>query len=356
MFKRIVLFVVVAGIAAGGWFWWSLERTRLAENALPPEIVSGNGRIEAVQVDVSAKYAGRVMDMMVEEGDMVAPGQVLAQVDTAELEATLEKAVAQHAEAVESLAETEADIASCESALLLAANNLERSEKLLKRNAMSQEEYDTRKNVREEAIASLKSAMAHRRTAELAIDAAKAEVKRIQTQINDYTLRSTITGRVLYRLVEEGEVVAAGGKVLTVLDLSNVYMEIFLPSEQASRLAIHADARIQLDVAPQFVIPAEVAFVSPEAQFTPKQVETMKERDKLMFRVKVQISPSLVRQHIDQVKTGVRGVAYVRLDDDVPWPKRLQNLFPEPTIDVPLKSTTETSDQTVATVSNARQR
>lgn len=102
-----------------------------------------------------------------------------------------------------------------------------------------------------------------------------------------------------YRLVEEGEVVGAGGKVLTLLDLSDIYMEIFLPSDLATQLSIHADARIALDFAPQYTIPAEVTFVSPEAQFTPKQVETMKERDKLMFRVKVHaagIGQKLVRR------------------------------------------------------------
>ena len=123
--------------------------------------------------------------------------------------------------------------------------------------------------------------------------------------------------------------VGAGGKVLTLLDLSDIYMEIFLPSDLATQLAIHADARIALDFAPQYTIPAEVTFVSPEAQFTPKQVETMKERDKLMFRVKVQIPRELVKQHIEKVKTGVRGVAYVRLDSEVPWPDRLSHRFPE---------------------------
>ncbi|MFG0290110.1 MAG: HlyD family secretion protein [Rhodopirellula sp. JB044] len=356
MSKRIVLIVVVALIAGGGWIWWRFAETQVAANALPPGFVSGNGRIEAVQVDVSTKYAGRVVNISVEEGDMVKPGQILAQLDTAELQATLEKAVAQHAEAMESLVETDADIASCESALLLAANNLERSKKLLQRNAMSREEYDTRKNQQQKAVAALKSAMAHRRTAERAIEAANAEVKRIQTQISDYTLDATVSGRVLYRLAEEGEVLSAGGKVLTLLDLSNVYMEIYVPSHAASQISIHTEARVQLDVAPQYLLPAEVVFVSPEAQFTPKQVETLKERDKLMFRVKVQIARELVKQHIDKVKTGVRGVAYVRLDEHVPWPEHLRNVFPKTTLEGTDQPASGFSDDTIAKVTSARQR
>jgi HlyD family secretion protein len=133
-------------------------------------------------------------------------------------------------------------------------------------------------------------------------------------------------GRVLYRLARPGEVLAAGGTALTLVDLSNVYMEVFLPSRQAARLPIGAEGRIVPDGA-DFAIPATVSFVSPEAQFTPKQVETRSERDKLMFRVKVQIPPERVIRHIELVKTGIRGVAYVRLDDSIAWPAALERRF-----------------------------
>ncbi|WDQ14890.1 HlyD family secretion protein [Rhodopirellula sp. P2] len=329
MFKRLLLSFLIVAVGVGGWVWWRTERATQIANALPPEIVLGNGRIEAVQVDVAAKYAGRVSEITVHEGDMVKPGQTLVKLDTAELRATMAKAKAQRAEAVESLAEAEAEIVRYESELLLADRNLQRTAKLVDQNAASQEEYDTRKSQLDSAKAILKVAQAHRRTSQRAIEAVDAEIERIQTQIDDFTLTSTVEGRVLYRLAEEGEVVSAGGKVLTLLDLSDIYMEIFLPSEYTSQLSIHADARIALDFAPQYTIPATVSFVSPEAQFTPKQVETMKERDKLMFRVKVQIPRELVKKHIEKVKTGVRGVAYVKLDPNVPWPERLSQRFPQ---------------------------
>lgn len=328
MVKRIFYLLAVVATAAGGWFWWHTEQTRIAENALPDAIVFGNGRIEAVLVDVSAKYAGRVTEITVEEGDMVKPGQRLAQVDTAELQATLDKAIAQKAEALGFLAEAGADIVRYENELDLAIKNLSRSTQLVKSNAVSRQEYDTTKAKARTADAVLKVATAHRRTAERAIEAEEAEMTRIQAQLDEFTLVSTIEGRVLYHLAEEGEVLGAGGKVLTLLDLSDVYMEIFLPSEVAMQLAIHSEARIVLDFAPQYSIPASVTFVSPEAQFTPKQVEAMKERDKLMFRIKVQIPPELVHEHIDEVKTGVRGVAYVKMDENLPWPDRLNLRFP----------------------------
>jgi len=155
----------------------------------------------------------------------------------------------------------------------------------------------------------------------------------MQTKIDDSTLKSSVMGRVLYRLAHPEEVLGNGGKVLTLLDLANVYMEIFLSSAQAHHVAIGAQARIKLDIL-DFAIPATVSFVSPESQFTPKQVETQSERDKLMFRVKVRIPQELVLSHIEEVKTGVRGVAFIQIPTlpagaPSPWPEFLQKLPPD---------------------------
>jgi HlyD family secretion protein len=163
---------------------------------------------------------------------------------------------------------------------------------------------------------------------EAAIAAAAAHVERIRTDVADSTLTSPIRGRVLYRVAEPGEVLAAGGKVVTVLELSDVYMTIFLPTEEAGRAVIGAEGRIVLDAAPGLAIPAAVSFVAPRAQFTPKEVETRGERDKLMFRVKVRIDPELLARHADRVKTGLPGVAYVRLDGRADWPEHLRATLP----------------------------
>ena len=85
-----------------------------------------------------------------------------------------------------------------------------------------------------------------------------------------------------------------------------------------------------LDARPEYAAQAKVSYVSPEAQFTPKQVETRSERDKLMFRVKLQVPSEVVLPYIERIKTGVRGVGYVRLDDAVAWPAFLERRFPKP--------------------------
>jgi HlyD family secretion protein len=146
--------------------------------------------------------------------------------------------------------------------------------------------------------------------------------------VDESTLVSPIRGRVIYRLAEPGEVLPAGGKVVTVLDLADVYMTVFLPTEQAGRVGYGAEARMELDAFPELVLPASVSFASPEAQFTPKEVETRTEREKLMFRFKVKIDQTLLEQHLEQVKTGIPGVSYIRLAGAGEWPEHLAVRLP----------------------------
>ncbi len=326
--RVIIRIAVVAAIAAGGYFgwqWWLAHETK----PLPEGIVFGNGRIEAVQVDIATKYAGRVREVLAHEGDLVEKDQLLARMDTLELEAALAQDQAQLSEAEQAIAQSEAILLERESELRLADSSLDRSAKLLPQQAISQEEYEQKKSQREVASASVSAAKASVNTAKRGVDVARAAVKQTEVQIADAELKSPTIGRVLYRLAEEGEVLAGGGKVMTLMDLSDIYMEIFLPSKEASRLSIGADARIVLDIAPGYAGVATVSFVSPEAQFTPKQVETQDERDKLMFRIKVQVPHEQVLKHIEKIKSGIRGVAYVKIDDSVEWPEQLNRLFPD---------------------------
>ncbi len=323
---RLVLLLAAAALAFVGWQEW----TRRQAAGIPAGIVSGNGRIESVQVDVASKYAGRVKSIRAREGDVVARGDVLVEMDTAELQAELAKARAHIAESEESAAEAAAEIASQESQLLFARQQLARAEKLLASKTVTRDEFEEKEARAKVAEASVNAAKAKLRAVTSSVEVANAEVRRVQAELDDAILKSPVSGRVLYRLAEEGEVLAAGGKALTLLDLGDIYMEIFLPAQEAARVKLGADARITLDVRPGAAARATVSFVSPEAQFTPKQVETRSERDKLMFRVKLQIPPELVLPFIERIKTGIRGVGYVRLDDSVSWPESLQKPFPPP--------------------------
>lgn len=315
------IFIGVAVLVAAffGFRWWSGRRS-----ALPEGIAAGNGRIESKEVDVASKLPLKVKQVLVQEGDLVKPGQVLVKMDTVTLESELAEAQNSLAAAKEQLAVAKAAIVKRQSEIKLTKIEKERAGALVKQRAGSQRELDVRTMAVQTSQAGLAEDQGKLQVALQQVKVAEANVATIQSRIDDATLVAPVLGRVLYRLAEPGEVLGAGGKALTLIDLGDIYMEIFLPSQQAGALELGAEGRITVDSLPNKVVPAKVEFVSPEAQFTPKQVETRSEREKLMFRVKLQLPPELVLARIDRIKTGVRGVGYVKLRKDAQWPEWLQ--------------------------------
>lgn len=331
---------------------WQRFPARESEDGL----ASGNGRIEAVEIDVASRVSGRVKEIRVNEGDFVSAGQVVALIDSEVLDAQRRQADAQLEQARSAVITAQSQIAQRESEKAAAQavvaqrevdvgsarTQLKRSTTLADNGFISPQALDDSRTRLASAEAAVRAARAQVAAAEAAIasarsqvvgaqssvSAAQANIERIQADIEDMALKSPRDGRVQYRVAQQGEVVAAGGRVLDLIDLGDVYMTFFLPTAAAGRIALGAEVRLVLDAAPQFVIPARVSFVASEAQFTPKTVETASEREKLMFRVKAQVPPELLRKYMLKVKTGLPGMAYVRLDDQVEWPARLQVRLP----------------------------
>ena len=323
--KQVIIGVVLILTVVGGWLLWQFFQAP----ALSIGFASGNGRIEATEYDIATRHSGRVIEVLAREGDMVEARQVLARMDTKDLEAELREANAVLREASEGKNYADAIVAQRESELTYAKTELNRSLELVKKGHVSQEKVDQSRTARQTAEAALRAARVQVVQSEAAIEAAVARTERLNTDIEDSVLKTPIHGRVLYRLAEPGEILAAGGKVLTVLELTDVYMTIYLPTSQTGKVIVGSDARIKIDAIPGFTIPAKVSFVAPEAQFTPREVETRTEREKLMFRIKVKIDPKLLKARIERVKTGLPGVAFVRLDQNTEWPAELQVKLPQ---------------------------
>jgi HlyD family secretion protein len=341
---------VIAAIAA--LLWYELRPTGLAAG-----FASGNGRIEATDIDVASKLPGRIASIEGEEGQFVQQGQVIARMDTQVLNAQLAQAQAQMRQAQNSqltagaqvrLRESqkvtaEAIVRQRQAEMSAAQKRHARSAILVKRNVMSQQLLDddiARLQSTQAALAAAQSQVVSAEAgiaaaqsqvieAQSAVEATLASVARLQIDIEDSQLKAPRSGRVQYRVAEPGEVIGAGGKVLNLVDLSDVYMTFFLPEQQAGRVALGAEVRLVIDAIPQYVIPAQVSYVASVAQFTPKTVETANEREKLMFRVKARLDPELLQRHRKQVKTGVPGVAYLRLDPQVAWPEHLAIKVPQ---------------------------
>ena len=350
--KLVPVLIVVAAIGLGWYAWTTYRHTGPGAG-----FASGNGRVEATEVDVATKFSARVEAIYVREGDFVKAGEVLAKMQSDTLNAQRDEARAQYRQAETNVAAiqaqaaarrsdkatAEANVAAREAELDAAGRRLSRSETLSKEGASSVQELDDDRARVRSMRAAVTAARAQVAAAQSAVEAADAQVTgarstveavqatihRIEADIADSELKAPRDGRVQYRVAQPGEVLAAGGKVLNLVDLSDVYMTFFLPETVAGRLAMGAEARIILDAAPQYVIPASISFVSSTAQFTPKTVETESERQKLMFRVRAQIAPELLQQHLALVKTGLPGVAWVKTDSQAPWPAQLQTKLPK---------------------------
>jgi HlyD family secretion protein len=362
--KKIIISLLV--IAAIGMTWYLIKSYKEEAIYKNPAFASGNGRLEATEINIAAKLAGKIEQLLVDEGDYVKAGQTLVQMQTntlvAELEqanatikvkeAELEQAKAQLQVEEASLAAANASLASAKSALAAktstynnAKSRYERSKELMEKDVTSRQTFENDEALFQSAAADVDSAKADIQSveagiqsveasivsdkaaiqkAEAAILAAKADADRIQADIDDSTLTAPLDGRIQYRIAEVGEVLSSGGRVLNLVDLTDVYLTFFVPEETAGKIALGADARIVLDAMDDIAIPASISYVASVAQFTPKSVETRVEREKLMFRVKAKISADLLKQYVEYVKTGIPGVAWVRLDDKEPWPDFLK--------------------------------
>jgi HlyD family secretion protein len=319
------LLILVLSVGWGAYHW--MHRSA---QPLPAGIVASNGRLEATEIDISTKLAGRIEAVLVQEGDFVERGQIVARMDTSVLRAQLREAQADANRARMALGTAAAVVDQRRNELTLARSILHRSQQLVDGHFISIEKLDTDQAQFNVATATLTAAVSQVAVAKAAVQAANATIERIQADIDDSVLRAPTAGRAQYRLAQPGEVLPAGGKVVGMLDLADVYMTLFLPEDQVGKLAIGSEARLVFDAAPQYVVPARVTFVATEAQFTPKTVETSTERQKLVFRIKAQLDPQLLREHWTQVKAGVPGIGYVKVDPNSIWPPALAIRVPPP--------------------------
>jgi HlyD family secretion protein len=340
--KRVLMVLTILAIASGRIY----ASDKLKQGSLPEGIAAGDGRIEGVEVGIATKIPGQIAEILADEGDFVSAGQVLAYMDTENLKARCREAEAQLRRAVIGVGTTQglvalreaertavvAEVEEREALLDAATKSLARTEPFAK--AIAQQTLDKERAAAHAATTAVATAKARVAAAELAISTAKSQVvdaeaavevarattQRIKADIDGSTLRSPRGGRVESRAAQPGEVLPAGRRVLNLVDPSDVRMVFYLPAEEAEHVALGAEARIILDAAPSYVIPAKISFVSDVAQFTPKTVRTAAERQRPVFQIRARIAPELLRKYFRQVKTGFLGTAYVQLYPEAEWP------------------------------------
>ena len=323
--RRLLFLVLLLPIVVGGAWWWAHRPA-----PLPPWIASGNGRLEADEVDIDTKFAGRILKLYVDEGDLVKADQVVAVMDTRDLDAQLKQYQQILQQEQHALEQAKANQTAQDAVVKLARQELARTAYLVPRGAATVELFDQQTQQLNSALATLNADAAAVEAAQHALEAAAHQIEFYAVEIADNRLFAPKNGPIEYRVANIGEVLPAGGKVFTMLDASYIYMDIYLPTGQAGRIRIGADARIVLDAYPNHVIPARVVFVASQAQFTPKTVETKDERDKLMFRIRLRIDPERLEGREAMVRTGLPGIGYVRTTASTAWPPSLAPSPPPP--------------------------
>lgn len=304
--KAIVAALIL--IAAAVVIW------RLASRpAARPDELKVSGTIEVTDVEVSFKVSGRVKERLVDEGDQVAAGQVIARLEDEDQLHELAEREAEVRAAAAALAELRAgsrpeEIAQAEAALQRVRAEEERlrvdfarQQELFRKEVIAAREMDTARSRYDTAKASVreaaeKLALVRRGPRRETIDQSRARlqdaevaVARAKTRQSYTTVTSPVAGYVLSKNVEAGELVAAGTPIVTIGDLGSVWLRAYVRETDLGRVKLGQPARVTSDTWPGKVYDGRVTFISSAAEFTPKSVQTEKERVKLVYRIKITV-------------------------------------------------------------------
>jgi len=336
MKKKIIIIVFVIlllGVGALVYFGqWQSQRGEMYYS----------GTIEAIQSNLSFQVNGRVINVAVREGQAVTKDQLLAELDPAELqsrkdqaEASLDRSIKTQDQMATLLSiykttlpadveRAEANITGARDIMNDARKNYQRYEQLFKQGVVTEKErdavklgYDTAKSRLDDGDAALRQAKSNlkkidatQKELEAVISQArqaKAALGQADIQLNYGRLLAPYGGVITSRNIEPGEVVTTGREVLTLADLSTVDLKIFVDETEIGKVKPGQDAEVKVDTFPNKVYKGKVSFISPEGEFTPKIIQTKKERVKLVYLVKVSIpNPDL------ELKTGMPADAWLR--------------------------------------------
>ena len=257
MQKKIIPVIVFVLVVAGVLVWFVRNRAINDRNR-----ISVSGNVEVTEVQVSFMTAGRVLERLVDEGQAVKKGDMVARLDRVELEQVLKQAEA-------ALAVAEADAGR----MLL---EFARQKELFGKKVIASREFEI--------------AQAAKTTAEARVKESRAALALAETRLGYAALTSPVTGIVLSKAIESGEYVFPGTTVVTIGNLEQVWVRAYINETDLGRVKVGQAARVMADTYPDKSYPGKVAFISSEAEFTPKNVQTAKERVKLVYRIKIDVA------------------------------------------------------------------
>ena len=321
--KYVILGLVVIG--AVSFAVWKNQQLQAEELV---GIAAVNGRLELKRLDVATLYPGRVEEILVQEGDEVKINQPLARLSSTISQTQVSSALAQKKRAEETVSRALAEIDARQQQAKVAKLELDNAFKLRRDNLISSTELERRQTAYNASLAAVNTTQAAKAEAEAAVTQAQAQLEKAQSQYEDMIIKAPKDGRLEYQIAEVGNVLGAGGKVVSVLDPTDTYINVFLTAQQMNQIKLGDDARIVIDGI-NAVFPAKITFVANNAQFTPKSVETTEERAKLMFKVKLQIPVDIALKYKGLLKGGMTAIGYVKYDPQAQWVEQLDVKLPQ---------------------------
>jgi HlyD family secretion protein len=279
------------------------------------DLIKGNGRVESREIAVATKFSGRLSEVYVDEGDSVESGQLLATIDSRSLASDIEAQKAKSEEILRNITSVEADIKATGSDIKFYKKEVERTKILMKQNFSSQLELDRNNNYLDKSEAKLLGLVAEKKGLQASYQSILASINTMAINLGDMEIYAPTSGIILYKLIENGEILDAGGKLFIMYNPDDLYMTIYMSSEKAGQVKLGDMAKVKLDAYPSKIFDTKVTFVAENAEFTPKEVETYKEREKLVFRIKLTFNDNSLRE----AKPGMPGDGYIKLNIDKDW-------------------------------------
>ncbi len=357
---RLLLAILVAAAAlalAAGWWW-------LRQPPLPEGLIQANGRIEGDHYEVAGKVAGKVAELLAREGDAVSRGQVLVRLDDVQVRARVDQAQ-QAASAMEAQVqagrqdlevlrhEVPLQVQSAEAGVALARSQLatarvnevqagrdaaryarlvetgtvprQREEQMRQAWLVAQNQVTSAGQEVQRAEKQLAQARLGQQRIKAKADAvaaleaqwgqARAALAEARSVLDDLTINAPAAGVISQRLVDVGEVVAAGAPLLEIVDLDRLYHKVYLPEKDIGKVRLGLPARIHTDAFPGEPFAATVRYIASQAEFTPKEVQTADERVKLVYAVRLYLDQN--PQH--RATPGLPADAVIRWQEDAPW-------------------------------------
>jgi HlyD family secretion protein len=277
------------------------------------DVISASGTIEAIEVNVASKVAGELRELAVDEGARVKPGDKLAVIDHASLDIQLRQAEAgvdlaraqlvllQNGARQEDIQQAEAALKQAEASLKVAEDDARRMRELVKTGSVTLKQRDdaearltVAQATQNAALEAVKKIRRYARpeeiqAAEARLAQAQASVDLLKKTIADCTITAPVPGIVTHKAAEAGELVTQAATLLTISVLDSVYVMIYVTEKELGRVKLDDAADVRIDSFPDRTFPGKVSYISPEAEFTPKNIQTKEDRVKLVFGVKVEI-------------------------------------------------------------------